>query len=82
MKRLLHIAVLALLLTLGACSNDSCYDNGSSLPLATFYIGNSQQSIPGLSIMGIAVPGDSLLTDSASLREVYLPLRANTSSTS
>ena len=82
MTRLLHIAVPALLLTLAACSNDSCYDNGSSLPLASFYLGTSQQSIPGLSIMGIGVPGDSLLADGEALSEAYLPLRATTSSTS
>ena len=82
MIRLLHIAALIAALALAACSNDSCYDNGSSLPLATFYIGNSQQSIPGLSIMGIAVPGDSLLADGKSIKEAYLPLRANATSTS
>ena len=82
MTRLLHIAVLALLLTLAACSNDSCYDNGSSLPLASFYLGTTQQSINGLSIMGIGVPGDSLLADGEALSEAYLPLRATTSSTS
>ena len=31
--------------------------------------------------MGIGAPGDSLLADSTSLGEVYLPLRANVSST-
>ena len=82
MNRLLHIAILALLLTLAACSNDSCYDNGSSLPLASFYLGNSQQSIYGLSIMGIGVPGDSLLADGEALSEAYLPLRVTTTSTS
>ena len=82
MRRLPHIVVLALVLTLAACSNDSCYDNGSSLPLATFYINGTHQSIPGLSIMGIGVPGDSLLANNQSLDEAYLPLRASTSSTS
>ena len=82
MTRLLHIAALIAALAMAACSNDSCYDNGSSLPLATFYIGNSQQSIPGLSIMGIGVPGDSLLADGKSIKEVFLPLRANATSTS
>ena len=65
-----------------ACSDDSCYDNGSSLPLATFYLGAKQQTINALTIKGIGVPGDSLLADSTSLSEVYLPLRASAKSTS
>ena len=84
MKRLFHIASLLLALTIAwtACSDDSCYDNGSSLPLATLYVGSSQQTISGLSIMGIGVPGDSLLADSTSINEVYLPLRASVRQTS
>ena len=76
------LSLLALSLGLGACSDDSCYDNGSSLPLASLYVGEKQQNIPGLSIMGIGAPGDSLLVDSSSVSEVYLPLRASVGSTS
>jgi hypothetical protein len=68
-------------LYLTACNDDSCYDNGSSLPLAAFYLGNSQQTITGLTIMGIGAPGDSLLADSSALKEVYLPLRASVGTT-
>jgi len=85
MSRLSFIAILSLLaltINLGACSDDSCYGNGSSLPLATLHIGEKQQTVTGLSIMGIGVPGDSLLVDSSSINEVYLPLRASVSSTS
>lgn len=85
MNRLPIIAIfslLALAIGLGACSDDSCYDNGSSLPLATLYVGGTQQNVPGLSIMGIGVPGDSLLVDSSSVSEVYLPLRASVGTTS
>lgn len=76
------IFLLALVLCCGSCSDDSCTDNGSSLPLATFYIGDSQQAISGLSIMGVGAPGDSLLADGASINEAYLPLRASATSTS
>ena len=84
MTRLQHIiaTVVTLLiaaLALPSCSDDSCYDNGSSLPLATLWMDGSQQTIPGLSIMGIGAPGDSLLADSTSIQEVYLPLRAGAS---
>ena len=83
MSKLLHIAALAtLLLSTVACSDDSCNGNVSSLPLATFYVGNNQQSISALSIKGIGVPGDSLLASGTTLSEVYLPLRATTGSTS
>lgn len=85
MNRLPIIAIfslLALSLGLGACSDDSCYDNGSSLPLATLYVGETQQNVSGLSVMGIGVPGDSLLVDSSSVSEVYLPLRASVGTTS
>ncbi len=86
MKWLSHItAIIVMLSALGAgitaCSDDSCYDNGSSLPLATFYLGEKQQTINALTIKGIGVPGDSLLADSTSLSEVYLPLRATVNST-
>ena len=83
MKSLYCIVTLAALaLGSAACSDDSCSDNGSSLPLATMCVGDKQQTISTLSIMGIGVPGDSLLADSATLSEVYLPLRATTSATS
>ena len=82
MNRLLHIALLALAIGMVACGDDSCYDNGSSLPLATFYVGASQTTVTGLTIMGIDAPGDSLLADSTSLQEIYLPLRASVGSTS
>ena len=80
---LILCAFLTVLLAIStACSNDSCYENGSSLPLATFYVGDKQQSVSGLTIMGVGVPGDSLLADSATLSEIYLPLRASTTTTS
>ena len=79
----LHLPIVLVLaaLYLTACNDDSCYDNGSSLPLAAFYLGNSQQTITGLTIMGIGAPGDSLLADSSALKEVYLPLRASVGTT-
>lgn len=87
MRRLTRIAAnaaLLLMLCIGtaACNNDSCYDNGNSLPLATFYVGDNQQNITGLTVMGIGAPGDSLLLDSASVNELFLPLRATTTSSS
>lgn len=85
MSRLLHIAtimLLALCLFTAACSDESCYENGSSLPLATLYLGEAQQTIPGLTVMGIGAPGDSLLLNNGAAKELYLPLRASVQSTS
>lgn len=82
MRNLLPIILVLAGLMLTACSDDSCYDNGSSLPLATLCLGGSQQTISGLTIMGIGAPGDSLLADSSSLSEIYLPLRASVGTTS
>lgn len=81
MRFLLPIVLVMAALYLTACNDDSCYDNGSSLPLAAFYLGNSQQTITGLTIMGIGALGDSLLADSSALKEVYLPLRASVGTT-
>ena len=81
MRVLLPIVLVLAALFLTACNDDSCYDNGSSLPLAAFYLGNSQQTITGLTIMGIGAPGDSLLADSSALKEVYLPLRISVGTT-
>lgn len=81
MRFLLPIVLVLAALYLTACNDDSCYDNGSSLPLAAFYLGNSQQTITGLTIMGIGAPGDSLLANSSALKEVYLPLRASVGTT-
>ena len=81
--RIAAIAMLAL--TLGAamvaCNDTSCYENGSSLPLAALYVGDSQQTIGGFTVMGIGAPGDSLILDSATVKEVYLLSCAAGSST-
>ena len=77
MKRL-PVIVLLTLLALGwalvSCGDDSCYDNGSSLPLAAFYMDDNQTTVTGLTIKGIGNPGDSLLLDNSSAKEIYLPL--------
>jgi len=87
MRGLLHISLaLMLLLATVACNDSSCYDNGSSLPLAGFYMTDTlgqayETTITGLTIKGVGVPGDSVLSHNASLGEVYLPLRVSASST-
>ena len=84
MNKLTHIALtlIAACTLLAACNNGGCYENGSSLPLASFYVGPKQATVTGLTVMGIGVPGDSLLADNAAMKEMYLPLRANATTTS
>lgn len=79
---LLTFLLVAGSIALPSCGDDSCYDNGSSLPLATCYVGDAKQSISGLTIKGIGAPGDSLLADSTTVSEIYLPLRASVGNTS
>lgn len=74
-------ALLALVLT--ACGDDSCYDNGSSLPLARFYTSGTSTTVTvlNLTMRGIDAPGDSILIDNSSVSECYLPLRATVGTT-
>ncbi len=69
---------------LTGCSNSSCTDNQSALPLMGFYdyaTGNSV-TINSINFGGVGAPGDSLLIQSGeSNSQVYLPFRANASST-
>lgn len=67
-----------------SCSNDGCIGNGSSIPLAAFYDyqTGTQGSVNGLTVKGIGAPGDSLLADSTTVQELYMPLRVSTNSSS
>lgn len=78
--------VMGTLIAAAGCSNDECFENKNSLPLAGFY---SSDSVPkavaldSISIFGIGAPGDSILHDSvARLNESYLPFRIDTGQTS
>lgn len=70
----------------GACSNDECFDNKNSLPLAGFYSSDTVPSsiqLSAVTIYGIGAPGDSILHDSVSgLSETYLPFRIDEGTTS
>lgn len=61
------------------CSEEECYQNKNSLPLAGFYSSEPKPQAIALSkitIFGIGAPGDSILHDNAqNLRETYLPFR-------
>lgn len=83
MKRLLSCAmVVASVLALVGCSDDSCYDNGNSLPLVRFYVSDAgKATINGVTLRGIGAPGDSIYAKNETLSETYLPLRATKSST-
>ena len=81
--RWLQVILPMMLLALVACDDNSCYDNGSALPLVRFYkSGTTQQvTLEGVTIRGVDAPGDSVLVDSSAVSEVYLPLRVSATST-
>lgn len=84
MKRLFPILLLAVLLTnVVSCNDNSCYDNGSSLPLVRFYMSGSDKniSLSGVTLKGVGAPNDSALTDEKTLSEAFLPLRATMNTT-
>ena len=70
------------------CSNSSCSDNQNSLPLAGFYIVNTDGtdaavSLSGLGISGVDAPNDSLICgEQDSESQVYLPFRFDRTVTS
>lgn len=72
----LSVASVALLL-LSSCANKECYENQNTLPLAGFLGADSHRefSMRLLTVYGIGAPNDSLLADSASMNEIYLPFR-------
>ncbi len=72
-------AVLSLA-ALVACSSDGCYENSSAMPQAAFYEDGKQVMLKALSVHGIGVTGDSLLLDSTSVTQFYLPLPLSTNS--
>ncbi len=81
LSRLLVIT-LALAASLCGCSSDGCLDNSSAIPLAAFYRGTQAVTLTSLTVSGIDAPGDTLLADAASLRQIYLPFRLNASEVS
>ena len=81
LKHIVSAVLTALVLT--ACTDSSCYDNGSALPLVRFYNSGTttQCTVNGLSVRGIDAPGDSVLVDKTNTTELYLPLRVNVKTT-
>ena len=83
--RLFPLLLIAFLAVGISCSNDECFENKNSLPLAGFYSSGADPksiSLDSLSIYGVGVPGDSILEDSVrSLSLTYLPFRIDQNST-
>lgn len=75
------VLCVACMATMWSCSNDTCVDNGNSLPLAAFYHDKSQVTVNNLTVWGIGAPGDTLMADNESLSQVYMPLRATAEQT-
>lgn len=77
-------AILTLLLPLVAillagCANKECYDNQNTLPLATFFSMQTRRAVTldATTVYGVGAPRDTLIADSTTLSQVYLPFRAD-----
>lgn len=83
MKVFFYTIAFTLTLLLTGCNDNSCYDNGSSLPLVRFYMSgkDANVSVSGVTLKGIGAPGDSIYASNETLNEAYLPLRATQKST-
>ncbi len=88
MKRLLPILLIlicACALLPAGCSNTSCYDNSSSIPLVQFRDSGTDKAVTlnGIGIHGVGALGDSiLLAQNKSASQVYLPMRSTATATS
>lgn len=84
-RRLAPLVVMSVILGIAACSNDECYENKNSLPLAGFYSSGASPaaiSLDSITILGLGAPGDSVLHDSVrGIKQSYLPFRIDQEST-
>ena len=83
--RFRYILLISIALLQASCSTDGCLDNGSAIPLATFYSAETREriSISDIEVRGLGAPNDSVLISSlGSVQEVYLPMRSTSQTTS
>lgn len=77
-------AVMSISLLTG-CSSDECTQNRNALPLAGFYSsaeGHSKLTVDSVSVAGVDVPGDSILSDGKKrISQLYLPFRLDRDTT-
>ena len=66
--------------SLVSCSSDGCTNNLGCVPKAGFYSNATKNSVmvDSITIYGVGVPGDSMLTECGRVTSVYLPLRMST----
>lgn len=72
-------------MALTGCNTSGCTENRSAVPIADFYSYTTGQaiSLDSVQIHGIGAPGDSVLVRAgARTSQVYLPMRAQQTSTS
>ena len=66
------------------CNTSECLGNQSSIPLAGLYSATTEKaiSIDSITVYGYDAPNDSMLLKNAQgIKQVYMPLRINTSET-
>ena len=77
---ILPLFSIVLMLGMACCSSDGCLDNGSSIPKADFYTNGTQVTVDSTTVRGIGAPGDSCIIKNESVKSIYLPLRATSTS--
>ena len=75
-RAILFVVAFAAAAVFVSCSDDTCYDQRSALPTARFYYkgGTTAVAVSGLTVGGIGAAGDSLIVDSTTVSEFYMPL--------
>lgn len=78
------VAAVAIFTALSSCNNTGCTDRRSALPLAGLYNASNGAAVilDSIAVGGVGAPGDALLVNPGeSTRSIYLPLRAEQTST-
>lgn len=84
--RYLQVFIAIVLFILTGCSSE-CYENKNALPLASFVVfdSNTNQaqpvSVDSMQVVGIGVPGDSILWDGGTMSSLFIPFRTDSDTT-
>lgn len=84
MNHIRALLIFAASICLITSCNSDCTENRNALPLAGYYSSldpNVKKSYSDITVVGIGVPGDSLLADASGRNEVYLPFQIDSDTT-
>lgn len=85
--KIMALALVSVMVAMVFGCSSECYENRNALPLAEFYVaddsGRVEQkvSLDSVEVVGIGVPGDSILWDGGTMQSLYLPFRTDSDTT-